>query len=311
MSISFSHTSVMLWECISALNINPNGVYVDGTTGGAGHSLEIAKCIKDGKLICFDKDPDAVQTIEHRLRDYPFVTVINDDFVNIKPRLEQMGVQSIDGLLLDLGVSSHQLDTVKRGFSYQQDAPLDMRMSQSGISAKDIVNTFSEQELSKIIFQYGEEKYSRQIAKTIVNRREKSEIATTFELVECIKEAVPAKVKRDRNPSRKTFQAIRIAVNNELGIIEKTLKDAFSILEPGGRIAVITFHSLEDRIVKKTFAEFAQGCDCPPSFPVCVCGKVPEGKIVNKKPIVASNAELEVNRRSRSAKLRIIEKIVY
>lgn len=299
----------MLKESIDALKINPDGIYVDGTAGGAGHSTEIAKRLTGGRLICFDKDPDAIETINDRLKSYKNVTVINNDFSNIKSALNNIDIYKIDGLLLDLGVSSHQIDTAERGFSYHQDAVLDMRMSKSGTSAKDIVNNFTQQELAKILFEYGEEKYARQIARVIVDKRKISEITTTFELMECIKLAVPAKVKRAQNPCRKTFQAIRIAVNNELNIINDTLEQTFAMLNSGGRIAVITFHSLEDRIVKKTFANFCQGCDCPPSFPVCVCGKKPRGKLISRKPIVASDDELNINRRSRSAKLRVIEKI--
>ena len=309
MSINFSHQSVLLNESLDALDISSGKTFVDGTTGGAGHSLEIAKRLTDGKLICFDKDPDALEVIGQKLERFPFVTIINDDFVNIKSRLHDIEIDSIDGLLLDLGVSSHQLDTVERGFSYHNDAPLDMRMSQKGTSAKDVVNTLSEKELADIIFRYGEEKYSRQIAKAIVEKRKTAAIETTSELADCVKNAVPAKVRRLQNPARKTFQAIRIFVNNELDIIEKTLNDAFSILNVGGRIAVITFHSLEDRIVKRTFAGFTKGCECPPDFPVCVCGKKPAGKLVWKKPVVASDREVDANRRSRSAKLRVIEKI--
>ncbi len=298
----------MLRECISGLNIKPEGIYIDGTAGGAGHSTEIAKRLTTGRLIAIDRDPDAVEISTERLKDYN-ATVIKANYSELDTVLEALGLDGADGILLDLGVSSHQLDTSERGFSYHADAALDMRMSQEGVSAKDIVNEWPEKELARIIFEYGEEKFARSIAAKIVKCREQKTIYTTGELAEIIKSAVPAKMKREKNPCKKTFQAIRIAVNNELEHLSVALDKAFDALKPEGRLCIMTFHSLEDRLVKQRFASYCKGCECPPDFPVCVCGKKPRGKLVSRKPITAGEQELSENNRSRSAKLRIIEKL--
>ncbi len=310
--MEFHHISVLLNECIDGLDIKPNGIYVDGTAGGAGHSSHIAKHLdaeSGGRLISFDRDPDAVKIATERLSVFECAQVVNPNFDNMQNVLEQMGIQKVDGVLLDLGVSSHQLDTADRGFSYNYDAPLDMRMSQSGTSAKDIVNTYDVNELARIIREYSEEKFAYQIAKNIAKAREQKPIETTFELAEIIKRSMPAAAKRDKNPCKRTFQALRIAVNEELDSLSKGLDSAFDILAPGGRLVVITFHSLEDRIVKQRFKSWCEGCTCPPGCPVCICGNTPKAKLVNKKPIVASQEELAINKRSQSAKLRILEKI--
>lgn len=306
--MEFHHLPVMLRECIDGLDIKPDGIYVDGTVGGAGHSCEIAKRLTSGRLLAVDRDPTAVETARERLKDFN-ATVIKANYSELDRVLSDQGIDSVDGILLDLGVSSHQLDTAERGFSYRLDAPLDMRMSQEGISAKDIVNGWSEKELARIIFEYGEEKYARNIASAIVKCREQKKIDTTGELSEIIKSAVPARSKREKNPCKRTFQAIRIAVNEELLHLSLALDKAFDALRPGGRLCIITFHSLEDRLVKQRFAAYCRGCECPPDFPVCVCGKKPRGKLVNRKPITAGEKELEENRRSSGAKLRIIEKL--
>ncbi len=298
----------MLPECIEGLNINPEGIYVDGTAGGAGHSKEIAKRLTTGRLIAIDRDPTAVEVATERLKGLP-ATVIKENYSQLDTVLESLGVDGVDGILLDLGVSSHQLDNSERGFSYHADAALDMRMGQEGISAKDIVNEWPEKELARIIFEYGEEKFARSIASQIVKCREQKTIYTTGELAEIIKSAVPAKARREKNPCKKTFQAIRIAVNDELEHLSIALDKAFDALNSNGRLCIITFHSLEDRLVKQRFATYCKGCECPPDFPVCVCGKKPRGKLINKKPITATEQELRINNRSRSAKLRIIEKI--
>lgn len=308
--MDFHHTSVLLNECIEGLNIDPGKTYVDGTTGGAGHSGEIAKRLTTGTLICLDKDPDALQIATERLKEYKNVKIVRADFLNIKQVCHSLNADKLGGVLLDLGVSSHQLDTPDRGFSYHNDAPLDMRMSQEGLSAYDVVNTYDIKELTKVLREYGEEKFAYPIVKQIVRKRQEKPIETTLQLVEIIKSALPEKEKRKaKNPARKTFQAIRIEVNKELENLSTALNDAFSLLASGGRLCVITFHSLEDRIVKQQFKTFSTGCTCPPDFPVCVCGKTPQGKIITKKPITATEEELKVNKRSRSAKLRIIEKI--
>lgn len=304
----FKHISVLLDECIDGLNIKPDGIYVDGTAGGAGHSCEIAKYLKTGRLIAIDRDPKAVAVATERLKDYN-ATVVRNNYSHIDDVLDELNLAGCDGILMDLGVSSYQLDTAERGFSYHSDAPLDMRMSQEGISAKEIVNEYSYEELSKIIFEYGEEKFARSITAAIIKRREQKFINTTAELAEIIKNAVPARVRREKNPCKKTFQAIRIAVNSELEHLSVALDKAFDCLNTGGRLCIITFHSLEDRLVKQRFASFCKGCICPPDFPKCICGKTPRGKLINRKPIGASEEELENNNRSRSAKLRIIEKL--
>lgn len=308
-NISFSHISVLLAECIEGLDIKPDGIYVDGTCGGAGHSCEIAKRLTDGgRLIGIDRDPDAIKAATARLEPYN-AKVLHGNYSEIEALAHSVGIEKVDGVLLDLGVSSHQLDTIERGFSYHGDAPLDMRMSQEGATAADLVNTLPHAELSRIMFEYGEEKFSRRIADEIIKRREIKPIETTSELADIITTAVPAKFRREKNPCKKTFQAFRIAVNCEFEHLNKGLDDAFELLKPGGRLCVITFHSLEDRIVKQRFASFCKGCICPPDFPQCVCGKTPRGKLVNRKPIEATPEELEANIRSRSAKLRIIEKL--
>lgn len=307
--MEFSHIPVLLSETIDGLNIKPDGVYVDGTAGGGGHSAEILKRLTDGKLYSIDRDPDAIQTVTERFRDNDNSVIIQGNFSEMKELLNSRGVFSVDGVLLDIGVSSHQLDTADRGFSFHEDAPLDMRMSQSGTTAADLVNSLSFEELTKILYEYGEEKYAGSIVKTIIKEREKKSITTTLELAEIVKESVPQRVRRDGHPARKTFQALRIAVNHELDALEKGMDSAFELLNPKGRLAIITFHSLEDRIVKRKMAQWYQGCTCPKDFPVCVCGKKPKAKAVTKKPITANSLEINQNSRSRSAKLRICEKI--
>lgn len=307
--MDFVHVPVMLHECIDGLNISPDGIYVDGTAGGAGHSSEIAKLLgKNGRLISLDRDPDAVAAATERLAAYKNAQVIHSNYSQLREVLDSLEIDKVDGVLMDLGVSSFQLDEGSRGFSYKSDAPLDMRMSKEGISAADVVNTFSEQQLAKIIFEYGEEKFSRRIASNIVKAREGSPISTTVQLADIVRDSVPQKARREKNPCKKTFQAIRIAVNGELEHLSKGLDDAFYSLRNGGRLAVITFHSLEDRLVKQRFAGWCKGCICPPDFPQCVCGHKPQGKLINRKPIEAKKEELERNNRSRSAKLRIIER---
>ncbi|WP_455529139.1 16S rRNA (cytosine(1402)-N(4))-methyltransferase RsmH [Ruminococcus sp.] len=307
--MEFSHIPVMLEECLEGLDIRPDGVYVDGTAGGAGHSSAIAARLNEkGRLIALDRDPDAVAAAADRLSVYPNARVLHRNYSEIRAVLDELDIDYVDGILMDLGVSSFQLDEGSRGFSYHSDAPLDMRMSKEGMSAADVVNTYSESELARIIFEYGEEKFSRRIASNIVSAREGSPIETTLQLADIIRESVPQKARREKNPCKKTFQAIRIAVNGEFEHLEKGLEDAFFSLKAGGRLAVITFHSLEDRIVKKKFAEWCRGCICPPDFPQCVCGHKPQGMLVNRKPIEAKEQELERNNRSRSAKLRIIER---
>lgn len=308
----FSHIPVMLGECIDGLNIKEDGIYVDCTTGGGGHSLEIAKRIKTGRLICIDQDDAALKAAGERLRDHLHkITFVKSNFSNLDKVLFDLGINGIDGALADLGVSSYQLDTAERGFSYNAEAPLDMRMDTSApVSAYDIVNTYSESDLRRIIFDYGEDNFAPKIASAIVSARESSPIKTTTELSEIIKSAYPKKLLSvGHHPAKKTFQAIRIEVNSELEIIEPTVRSIVSHLNPGGRIAVITFHSLEDRAVKTTFASLSQGCTCPPSFPVCVCNKKPQIKQISKKPILPSSDEIEMNRRSHSAKLRVAEKV--
>jgi 16S rRNA (cytosine1402-N4)-methyltransferase len=305
--MEFSHITVLLNESIEALSIKPGGTYIDCTAGGGGHSLEIAKRLNfpEGKLYCFDRDKQALQAAGQALKGYP-VTLINDNFTNIKNHV----TSGADGILMDLGVSSHQLDTAERGFSFHEDAPLDMRMSAADkFSAHDIINTYSAEELTRILFNYGEEKFARGIAGGIVKARETAPIQTTGELAEIIKNNVPLKVRREKNPCRKTFQAIRIEVNGELDALESALPDAFELLNKGGRLAVISFHSLEDRIIKNVFKELATGCICPPGYPICTCNNTPKAKHITRKPITAGEAELLSNNRSRSAKLRVTEKL--
>lgn len=302
--MEFVHKSVLFDESIQALCLDKTKIILDGTAGGGGHSGEIAK--NAGQLIAVDQDPDAIAVLNERLGSRDNVTIVNDNFSNIKSILNSLGIDKIDGLLLDLGVSSYQLDNGERGFSFHQDAPLDMRMSKSGLSAKDVVNTYSEQELADIIFRFGEEKFSRRISANIVKSRADKPIETTFELVDIIKASMPQKAMRESHPARRTFQAIRIEVNAELDVLKKALEDAFDCLNPGGRIAIITFHSLEDRIVKEKFNDWARGCTCPKEFPVCVCGNKPKGKVF--KPLAPTEQELEINPRARSSRLRVFEK---
>ena len=306
--MDFSHKSVLLNESIEGLNIKPDGIYIDCTTGGGGHSLEIAKRLTTGKLICFDQDSEAINAASKRLRDFSPIFATRN-FAEMREVLSHLHIDKADGILMDLGVSSYQLDNRQRGFSYHDDAPLDMRMSGEGISARDVVNEYDGDKLTKILYLYGEEKFAPSIVKGIIKAREQKPIETTSQLAEIIKANVPAKAKKEKNPCRKTFQAIRIEVNRELEVLEKGLAEGFEILNNGGRMAVITFHSLEDRMVKNAFKEYCTGCTCPPDFPVCVCGKKPRAELVNKKPITAAQAELEDNPRSRSAKLRILEKL--
>ena len=308
--MEFSHVSVLLDETIESLNIKPDGIYIDGTAGGAGHSREIAKRLTTGRLIAVDKDPDAIAVATERLSPYPCAMVVQNDFRNIKAIAAELGIEKVDGILLDLGVSSHQLDEVERGFSYHNDAPLDMRMAQAGMSARDVVNTYSEKDLARILRDYGEEKFAFKIAAAIVAKRAKEPIETTLQLAEIVKNAIPAAARREGgHPAKRSFQAIRIEVNGELTALECALDDAFELLSVGGRLSIITFHSLEDRMCKRRYAAFCEGCTCPPEFPVCVCGKTPRGKLLNRKPIVAGETELAENNRSRSAKLRTIEKL--
>ncbi len=308
----FSHFSVLLGECIENLNIKPNGIYVDGTAGGAGHSSRIAEKLDGGLLISIDQDEDAIKVINERLSQYgEKVKVVRDNFSNIKSVLESLELQSIDGLLLDLGVSSYQLDTAERGFSYMANAPLDMRMdNRAARSAYNVINDYSADELKKLIYEFGEERFAPKIVAGIMSAREKAPIETTGELVEIIKKSIHSFARREELSSvKRVFQAVRIEVNKELDVIAPTIEAAVNAMNPGGRIVIITFHSLEDRIVKQTFASLASGCTCPKDFPVCVCGNKPKVKILTKKPILPSAEELAVNSRSKSAKLRVAEKI--
>ena len=312
--MEFHHISVLLNECIDNLNIRPDGIYVDGTMGGGGHSLKIAKRLTTGHLICIDQDPNAHEAAGKRLADYKDkITFVRDNFGNIANILDGLGIEKIDGMLLDIGVSSHQLDEAERGFSYQQDAPLDMRMNpDKPFSAYDVVNGYDEDALDKVIFTYGEERWARRIAQFIVKERENKPIETTGELVDIIKKAVPKGARKDGpHPAKRTFQAIRIEVNGELDVLQKAIDDVAARLSVGGRLCIITFHSLEDRIVKDAFRKQENPCICPPQFPVCVCGKKPLGRVITRKPILPSKEELEVNPRSRSAKLRVLEGVAH
>lgn len=306
--MNFVHVPVLFNESIEALNISGDKIYVDCTAGGGGHSSAIAERLTTGKLIAIDQDPEAIEVLNERFKDNDNVIVVHDNFSNLENILKNLRIDSVAGILADLGVSSHQLDTADRGFSFHSEAPLDMRMSKEGTTAAFLVNTMSVRELCKIISDYGEEKFAMSIARNIVKYRETKEIETTTELAEIIKNSVPMKVRRDGHPARKTFQALRIAVNGELDILEESVNTMFNSLEVGGRLAIISFHSLEDRCIKKCFSTFCEGCTCPQEFPVCVCGNTPKAKLVFKHK-TAQKEELENNNRSRSAKLRAVEKI--
>lgn len=310
--MEFNHTPVLLEETINMLNIKPNGIYVDGTLGGAGHSYEICKKLTNGKLIGIDQDLDAIKNAYEKLGSFKEkILIVNDNFVNIPEILDKNGISKVDGILLDIGVSSYQLDQAERGFSYQHDAPLDMRMDRKiSFSAKDLVNNYSEEELSRVIFKYGEERWSRRIAKLIVQARKDRPIETTGELVSIIKSAIPSYSRREGpHPAKRTFQAIRIEVNDELNVLKETINKCIGVLKENGRICIITFHSLEDRIVKECFSSLSNPCTCPPRFPVCVCKKEKALKIITRKPISASENELHDNPRARSAKLRVAERV--
>ena len=306
----FQHQPVLLEEVIEALRVQPDGVYIDGTAGGGGHSEAILKRLETGRLLAIDQDPDAVRAAGERLRGYPGAQVVRGNFADMAALAQEQGIQAADGVLLDIGVSSHQLDTARRGFSYHQDAPLDMRMSQEGPTAADLVNTLSVQELARVLSQYGEERSAGRIAAGIARAREDRPIETTGQLAEIVKASVPAAVRRgEGHPARKTFQALRIAVNAELDRLQAGLEAGFGLLRPGGRLAVITFHSLEDRIVKRRMADWCTGCICPKDFPVCVCGRKPQGRLVYKKGLAPTPQEVAGNPRARSARLRVIEKL--
>ena len=302
------HLPVLMRPVEEALDVRPDGVYVDGTAGGGGHSFAIASKLKSGRLYALDQDPDAIAAASKRLEGLP-ATVIQTNFVHMSEVLAERGVTKVDGILLDIGVSSHQLDDAARGFSFHEDAPLDMRMSQSGQTAADLCNTLSEEALADIFFRYGEEKFARRIAAAIVRERASSPLETTLQLSELIKASVPAAARREKHPARRVFQALRIAVNDELGCLSSALDTAFDLLDVGGRLAIITFHSLEDRMVKTRFNEWRQGCICPPESPICTCGRTPAAEAVTRKPVKADAEELALNPRSRSAVLRCVEKV--
>lgn len=310
--MEFNHKSVLLQETIDGLQVKPDGIYVDGTLGGGGHAYKVCKQLTTGHFYGIDQDGDAIQAAGERLQEFgEKVTLLRSNYCHMKSLLQEQKVSGVDGIVLDLGVSSYQLDTVERGFSYKFDTVLDMRMDdRQSITAKDIVNTYSEMELFRIIKEYGEDQFAKNIAKHIVKSRSEKEIETTFELNEIIKNAIPAKMRMNGHPSKKTFQAIRIECNRELDVLRDTLEDMISLLNPGGRLCIITFHSLEDRIVKLAFKKAENPCVCPPDFPVCVCGRKSMGKVVNRKPILPTEEELNENRRSKSAKLRVFEKIM-
>ncbi len=302
------HVPVLLQPVLEALDVQSGGIYVDGTAGGGGHSYAIASKLTDGHLYALDQDPDAIKVASERLAGLP-ATVIRTNFADMDAVLCERGVARVNGILMDIGVSSHQLDDGARGFSFHEDAPLDMRMSQEGTTAADLCNTMSESQLADIFFRYGEEKFSRRIAAAIVRERDHTPITTTLQLAELIKAAVPAAARRDKHPARRVFQALRIEVNDELGCLSRALDTAFDLLDVGGRLAIITFHSLEDRMVKARFAEWRQGCICPPSSPVCICGRTPAAELVTRKPVRATEQELMDNPRSRSATLRCVQKL--
>ena len=309
--MEFNHTSVLLWETIENLDIKPDGIYVDGTLGGGGHSFHICEKLgKNGRLIGIDQDADAICAATKRLEQFSDkVSVVRNNYCNMKAALAELGIDKVDGIVLDLGVSSFQLDTVERGFSYKYDTALDMRMdTRQTLTARDIVNDYSEMELFRIIRDYGEDQFAKNIAKHIVAERSKAPIETTYQLNEIIKASIPAKFRQNGHPSKKTFQAIRIECNRELDVLKETMDDMISLLKDGGRLCIITFHSLEDRIVKSAFKKYENPCECPPGFPVCVCGKKQLGKVISRKPILPSEEEMEANSRSKSAKLRVFEK---
>ena len=310
--MKFEHVSVLLEETVTQLNIRPDGIYVDGTLGGAGHAYEVCSRLgENGRFIGIDQDEAAIITGRERLEQFGNrVTIVRNNYCNMPTVLKELGIEKVNGIVLDLGVSSYQLDTAERGFSYKEDGPLDMRMDKrQPLTAKDIVNGYSEMELYRIIRDYGEDKFAKNIAKHIVRMRQEKELTTTYELNEAIKAAIPMKIRKNTgHPSKKTFQAIRIELNKELEVLNNTLQDMIDLLDDGGRICVITFHSLEDRIVKSIFRKNENPCTCPPSFPVCMCGKKPTGKVITRKPILPSEEEMEINRRSKSAKLRVFEK---
>lgn len=306
--MEFKHIPVLFNETIDSLHIKPDGTYIDGTAGGGGHSEAILQKLTTGRLVSIDQDPDAIKAVTQRLSGYPGSIIIRGNFSNMAELCRERGIDSADGVLLDIGVSSYQLDTPERGFSFHSDAPLDMRMSQEGATAADLVNTLSWQKLAEMISRYGEDKFAARIAKGIVSAREEKRIETTLELAEIIKSSVPASVRREGHPARKTFQALRIEVNGELDRLKEGLEAAFGLLSPGGRLSVITFHSLEDRIVKQQMNTWCQGCTCPPDFPVCICGNKPKGRLIYKKGLAPKGEELEMNPRARSSRLRVIEK---
>lgn len=309
--MSFEHVSVLLNETIVNLNVKPEGTYVDGTLGGGGHAEAVLKLLNDqGRLIGIDQDDAAIKAAGERLKAFPNVTYVRSNYCNIKEELDHLNIRGVDGIVLDLGVSSYQLDTPERGFSYKEDAPLDMRMDQrSSVTAKDIVNGYSKEELFRIIRDYGEDQFAANIAKHIVNYRENKPIETTGELVEIIKGAIPMKIRKmSGHPAKQTFQALRIELNHELDVLRDTLSTMIDLLNPGGRMCIITFHSLEDRIVKKIYKDLENPCTCPRDFPVCVCGRESKGRIITRKPILPSEEEMATNSRSKSAKLRVFEK---
>ncbi len=310
--MEFKHISVLLQESVDALDINPDGIYVDGTMGGGGHSeAVVSKLSPKGLLIGIDRDTEALDASRRRLADFANVHYAHNNYKNVKDVIEELGIHAIDGAVLDLGVSSYQLDCAERGFSYMEDAPLDMRMNRENVkSAYDVINTYSEKELTDIFFKYGEEKFSRKIASIIMDRRKNKPIETTLELVDIIKAAIPERMRqKGSHPAKRVFQAVRIEVNGELEDLRFALDNFFDVLKPGGRLSVITFHSLEDRIVKTAFNDYAKGCTCPKDFPICVCGNKPRGKVITRKPVLPSEEECEYNKRSKSAKLRVIEKL--